>query len=173
MRARLLIVLAALFLVAGAASDPSERLPDPAQEARARALFSQVRCLVCQNESIDDSDAEVAGLLRRTVREQVAAGRTDAEVRAYLVDRYGEFVLLKPTFSAGNAVLWLLPLALLAGAGGLILWRTRRTGAQSVEQPLSPEEEARLATLTADEDGRHRFASTKPLGAGEDDRRIS
>ncbi len=169
---RLLLAIAAFFCIA-AAGDPSERLPDPAQEARARALFAEFRCVVCQNESIDDSDAEVAGLLRRTVREQVAAGRTDAEVRTYLVDRYGEFVLLKPTFSAGNAVLWLLPLALLAGAGGLILWRARRTGAQSVEQPLSPEEEARLATLTADEDGRHRFASTKPLGAGENDQRIS
>lgn len=169
---RFLLAIAALGCIA-AAGDPSERLPDPAQEARARALFAEFRCVVCQNESIDDSDAEVAGLLRQTVREQVAAGRTDAEVRAHLVDRYGEFVLLKPTFSVANAVLWLLPLALLAGAGGLILWRSRRTRGQSVEQPLSPEEEARLATLTADEDGRHRFASTKPSGAGEDDQRIS
>ena len=169
---RLLLAIAALCCIA-AAADPSEQLPDSAQEARARALFAEFRCVVCQNESIDDSEAEVAGLLRGTVREQVAAGRSDAEVRAYLVDRYGEFVLLKPTFSAGNAVLWLLPLVLLAGAGALILWRTRRTGGQSDEPPLSAEEEARLATLTADEDRRHRFASTKPLGAGEDDRRIS
>ena len=167
-----LLLLLLLAAPAGAVQ-PDERLADPALEARARALSRELRCVVCQNESIDDSDAEVAGLLRRTVREQVAAGRSDVEVRAYLVDRYGEFVLLKPTFSAGNAVLWLLPLALLAGAGGLILWRTSRTGAQSVEQPLSPDEEARLATLTADEDGRHRFASTKPLGAGDDDQRIS
>ncbi len=169
---RLLLAIAALCCIA-AAADPSEQLPDSAQEARARALFAEFRCVVCQNESIDDSEAEVAGLLRRTVREQVAAGRTDAEVRGYLVDRYGEFVLLKPTFSAGNAILWLLPLALLAGAGGLILWRARRTGGQTDEPPLSAEEEARLATLTADEDGRHRFASTKPSGAGEDDRRMS
>lgn len=169
---RLLLAIAALCCIA-AAGDPAERLPDPAQEARARALFAEFRCVVCQNESIDDSDAEVAALLRRTVREQVAAGRTDAQVRDYLVDRYGEFVLLKPTFSAGNAVLWLLPLALFAAGAGVILWRARRTGAQSGDEPLSPEEEARLATLTEGLDQRHRFASTKPLDAGEDDRRVS
>ena len=134
---RLLLAIAALFCIA-AAGDPSERLPDPAQEARARALFAEFRCVVCQNESIDDSDAEVAGLLRRTVREQVAAGRTDAEVRTYLVDRYGEFVLLKPTFSAGNAVLWLLPLALLAAAYPLRAWR---------DAPLFPTEADALEGL--------------------------
>ncbi|RYF88830.1 MAG: cytochrome c-type biogenesis protein CcmH, partial [Caulobacteraceae bacterium] len=102
---RLLIALAALACVA-AASDPAERLSDPAQEARARALFREVRCLVCQNESIDDSTAGLAGDLRKVIREQVAAGRDDAEIRAFLVDRYGEFALLKPAFSAPNAVLW-------------------------------------------------------------------
>lgn len=144
---RLLILLGALFCIA-AAGDPADRLPDPAQEARARALFGEIRCVVCQNESIDDSEADLAGLLRKSVREQIAAGKTDAEVRGYLVDRYGEFVLLKPAFSAGNAVLWLTPLVLLLGAGGLLLWRARRTRRQTVAAPLSEEEEARLSTLT-------------------------
>ncbi|MFZ5730445.1 MAG: cytochrome c-type biogenesis protein, partial [Pseudomonadota bacterium] len=90
--ARLFAVVAAVFCMA-AASDPSERLPDPAQEARARELFKEVRCLVCQNESIDDSNAELAADLRRIVREEVAAGRSDAEIRDFLTDRYGEYVL--------------------------------------------------------------------------------
>lgn len=141
------VLLAALVCIA-AAGDPSERLPDPAQEARARSLFQEIRCVVCQNESIDDSEAELAGLLRRTVREQVAAGRSNAEVRTYLVDRYGEFILLKPSFSAGNLLLWLTPLGLLLGAGGVIMWRARRTGPQTVAAPLTAEEEARLSTLT-------------------------
>jgi cytochrome c-type biogenesis protein CcmH len=133
----------------GSASEPSERLPDPAQEARARELFKEVRCLVCQNESIDDSEAQLAGDLRRIVREQVKAGRGDAEIRAFLVQRYGEFVLLKPRFSAGNAVLWLAPLGVLS-VGGLLMFgllRRRDTG----ETELSQDEEVRLARLLKDE----------------------
>jgi cytochrome c-type biogenesis protein CcmH len=144
---RFLLTLGALLCIA-AAGDPADRLPDPAQEARARALFAEIRCVVCQNESIDDSEADLAALLRRSVREQIAAGRSDAQVRAYLVDRYGEFILLKPAFSTGNAALWLTPLLLLMGAGGVILWRAGRTGAQTAPEPLSAEEEARLSTLT-------------------------
>jgi cytochrome c-type biogenesis protein CcmH len=147
MRNRLLLVLAAAVSLA-AASDPSERLPDPAQEARARTLFSQVRCLVCQNESIDDSDAELAGDLRRVVREQVAAGRSDAQVKRFLTDRYGEFVLLKPAFSIGNAALWLAPfLAVLAGLALLAARWRRREGTAD----LSGEEETRLSALLDDE----------------------
>jgi cytochrome c-type biogenesis protein CcmH len=132
-----------------AASDPSERLPDPAREARARHLFTQVRCLVCQNESIDDSDAELAADLRRVVREQVAAGRTDGQVKAFLTDRYGQFVLLKPAFSPAKAALWLVPfLAALAGLALLIgRWRRRET-----PHDLSRDEETRLAALL-DDDG--------------------
>jgi cytochrome c-type biogenesis protein CcmH len=85
----LLAALAGVLCIA-AASDPAERLPDPAQEARARAIFEDVRCLVCQNESIDDSEAELAGDLRRVVREQVRQGRSDAEIKRFLTDRYGE-----------------------------------------------------------------------------------
>lgn len=147
MKGRLFLLLAALASLA-AASDPSERLPDPAQEARARALFTQVRCLVCQNESIDDSDAELAGDLRKVVREQIAAGRTDAQVKSFLTDRYGQFVLLKPAFSLANAVLWLGPfLAALAGLA-LLAGRWRR---REPTRDLSGDEEARLAALLDDE----------------------
>lgn len=145
---RLLLALTALMLMAGAASDPSERLKDPAQEARARHLFTEIRCLVCQNESIDDSDAELAGDLRRVVREQIAAGRTDAEVKAFMTDRYGEFALLKPRFNWANALLWLGPfLAALAGLG-LLLARFRP---REPTPALSSDEETRLAALLDDE----------------------
>jgi cytochrome c-type biogenesis protein CcmH len=151
----LLTALAAVALMA-AASEPSERLADPAQEARARTLFKEVRCLVCQNESIDDSQADLAADLRRIVRQEIAAGRSDREVRAFLVARYGEFVMLKPSFSAGNAVLWLAPLGVLAVGGGLLaaLLMRRRADAEEYagdgtdeDDALTPEEEARLAAL--------------------------
>ncbi len=140
---RLLVLLAAVFCMA-AASDPAERLPDPGQEARARAIFAEVRCLVCQNESIDDSQAELAGDLRRLVRDQIRAGESDGQVKAYLTDRYGEFVLLKPAFSWGNAALWGAPFAVVAL--GLLLWlRNLRTPRPYAE--LSQDEAARVADL--------------------------
>ena len=156
---RFLIALGALLCIA-AAGDPTERLPDPAQEARARELFREIRCVVCQNESIDDSEAMLAGDLRRVVREQVKAGRSDAEIRAYLVDRYGEFVLLKPSFGLANLALWTTPFALLLIAGGLILWRARRAGAEIGADSLSPEEERALATLTEPQQAGHALAPT-------------
>jgi len=143
----LLAALAAVVCMA-AASDPADRLADPAAEARARALFEQVRCLVCQNESIDDSDAELAHDLRQIVREQIKAGRSDAQVRGFLTDRYGEFVLLKPAFSWGNAALWLAPL-LIVVLGLLLLARRVRGAAPDPE--LSPDETARLARLSGDD----------------------
>ncbi len=143
---RFLVVIAAALCMA-AASDPSERLPDPAQEAAAREIFREVRCLVCQNESINDSDAELARDLRRVVREQVAAGRDATQVKAFLTDRYGEYVLLKPAFSLGNAALWLGPfLAVLAGLAFLAL-RVRR---RDLSEDLTVDEEARLARLLED-----------------------
>ncbi len=169
---RLLAVLGALVCIA-ASGDPSERLPDPGQEERARALFREIRCVVCQNESIDDSEAALASDLRRVVREQVAAGRSDAEVRAYLVERYGEFVLLKPSFGPGNLVLWLTPAALLILAGGLILWRVRRAPPEIVPETLTAEEEAALAALTQASEGGHALAATSPSEKTEDDGRIS
>jgi cytochrome c-type biogenesis protein CcmH len=141
---RLATILAALACLA-AAENPADQLPNAAQEAHARALFREIRCVVCQNESIDDSDAEVAGNLRQAVRAQVAEGRDDQQIKAYLVQRYGEFILLKPTFSPGNALLWLSPfLIVLAGAGALIL-RARRTPAP--EARLTDAEEAKLREL--------------------------
>ena len=144
----LAVALAAVALM-GSASEPSERLADPAQEARARELFKEVRCLVCQNESIDDSEAQLAGDLRRIVREQVKQGRDDREIRAFLVQRYGEFVLLKPRFSAGNAVLWLAPAGVLLLGGGLMFGLLRRRETEQTE--LSQDEEDRLRRLLEDD----------------------
>jgi len=140
---KLLVLLAAVVCMA-AASDPSERLPDPGQEARARAIFAEVRCLVCQNESIDDSSAELAADLRLLVRDQIKSGKSDDQVRTYLTDRYGEFVLLKPAFSWGNAVLWVAPFVVVI-LGVLLLLRNLRTPRPYAE--LSEAEAARLAAL--------------------------
>ena len=141
----LLAVILGVLSIAAAASDPAERLHDPAQEARARHLFTEVRCVVCQNESIDDSDADLAADLRRAVRQQVAAGASNAQVKRYLVDRYGEFVLLKPSFSPGNALLWGAPFAIiLFGAGAFVI---RARGGQTPTAPLSAEEELALAEV--------------------------
>lgn len=125
----------------------------PQDDARLRALFAEIRCVVCQNESIESSQAEIAADLRAVVREQVAAGRTDAEVRAYLVERYGEFVLFRPRFSAGNAALWLTPFAIVLGGLAVVAARARR--AEPVPA-LSPEEAAELgAGETPDLDNRN------------------
>jgi len=146
---RLWLAALAAVLCLGAAADPAERLADPAKEARAREIFRQVRCLVCQNESIDDSQAELAADLRKLVRDQIAAGRSDSEVRAYLVSRYGEFVLLKPAVSWGNAALWGAPVVVVAGGVALMLAQLRR---RRPEPELTPEEDDRLSRL-AEHDG--------------------
>jgi cytochrome c-type biogenesis protein CcmH len=157
MRGRLQAFAAALAaaLCMAAASDPADRLPDPAQEAKARAIFQEIRCVVCQNESIDDSEAPLARDLRQIVREQVHAGRSDAEIKAFLVARYGQFVLLRPSFSLGNAPLWLTPPILVIGAGVWLLLRALRRRS-TPEAPLSAEEEKRLAAL-AGSDSASRF----------------
>jgi cytochrome c-type biogenesis protein CcmH len=145
---RLVAALAALACLA-AAPDPADQLPNAAQEAHARALFKEVRCVVCQNESIDDSEADVARDLRQAVRREVAAGASDQQVRDYLVARYGEFILLKPRFSLGNAALWLSPfLVVLIGLSALIL-RARRPQptASPTEAELTDEEEQRVKAL--------------------------
>ena len=141
-RARL-VAIAAIFCMA-AGSDPSERLPDPAQEARARAIFAQVRCVVCQNESIDDSEAELAHDLRQLVRQQVGAGRSDDEIKGYLVERYGEFVLLRPSFSLGNAALWFGPLLVVLFGAALLFARLRN---RTAEPELDAGETERLRRL--------------------------
>jgi cytochrome c-type biogenesis protein CcmH len=142
-----LAAIAAVFCMA-AASDPSERLPDPAQEARARAIFRDTRCLVCQNESIDDSEADLAHDLRQLIREQIRQGKSDAEIRAFLTDRYGEFVLMTPTFSPWNLVLWLGPFAVVLAGGGLLLLKLRN---RTPEAELSQDEAKRLEALSKGE----------------------
>ena len=144
---RWIAILAASFCLA-AAADPGERLADPGQEARARAIFADVRCLVCQNESIDDSQAELAADLRRLVRDEIKAGKSDAEVRTYLTDRYGEFVLLTPAISWANAALWVAPILILA-LGGLLLARSLKRARSDPD--LTEEEAFRLARLTSND----------------------
>ena len=149
MRRGALAAAVAALLCLAAASDPAERLADPAQEHRARALFQTLRCVVCQNESIDDSDAELAADLRRIVRGQIARGKTDAEVRGFLVERYGDFILLKPPFNPGNALLWLTP-ALIVGLGGAVLvWKGRRPA--KPETGLSEDEILALQALVGED----------------------
>jgi cytochrome c-type biogenesis protein CcmH len=148
-----LIVL--LFAVAAGAVQPDEMLKDPAQEARARALSEQIRCLVCQNQSIDDSEASLAHDLRLLVRDQIRQGRSDAQIRDFLVKRYGAFVLLKPPFRASTLVLWLGPLfVLLAGATGLVIYIRGRNRTTRPADSLSAEELARVERLLHDGDGR-------------------
>lgn len=144
MKRAMLAAIAGLMLAA-AAPDPAERLPEPAAEARARDLFAEIRCVVCQNESIDASDADLAGDLRRIVREQVAAGRTDAEVKRFLVDRYGEFVLLRPTLAPSNWLLWAAPFVIVCSGLLLFTLSSRRAPTQAVA--LSSEEERRLREI--------------------------
>lgn len=142
------VVLAATLLAVPAqAVQPDEILPDPALEQRARELSAELRCMVCQNQSIDDSNAPLARDLRLLVRERLVAGDSNEQVLSFLVDRYGEFVLLKPSFSGHTLLLWLAAPAVLI-AGGLIAWgvvgRNRR---RPEAAPLSAEEEAELARL--------------------------
>jgi cytochrome c-type biogenesis protein CcmH len=139
------------FALPVAAVQPDEILKDPAAELRARTLSSELRCLVCQNESIDDSTAPLAKDLRLIVRERISAGDTNEQVKAFLVQRYGEFVLLRPLFSTRTALLWSSPfLAVLLG--GLLIWRSsKRRVAPVAVSGLSVEEEAKLAKLLSDQ----------------------
>ena len=157
----------AMAMIAGSqaahAVQPDEVMSDPVQESRARDLSRELRCMVCQNQSIDDSDAPLARDLRLLVRERIGSGDSDAQVIDFLVARYGEFVLLKPRFNARTLLLWLLPPLALAG-GGLALWANmrRRSGASA------PEDDS-LTKLTADEEARlerlldERTSTEKPV----------
>jgi cytochrome c-type biogenesis protein CcmH len=136
------------------AVQPDEVMSDPARESRARELSRELRCMVCQNQSIDDSDAPLARDLRLLVRERIAAGDSDAQVIDFLVARYGEFVLLKPRFNSRTLLLWLLPPLALAG-GGLALWvnmrrRSRTAAADESGLKLTADEEARVEALMSD-----------------------
>ena len=145
MRLPVLATLLAGVLCLAAAADPAERLPDPALEARARAIFADVRCLVCQNESIDVSEADLARDLRLVVRRQVAVGKSDAEIKHFLTDRYGEFVLLTPRFSIANLALWGAPFAVVVFGAGLLISRLRR-GAEGDD--LTADEAERIGRLS-------------------------
>jgi cytochrome c-type biogenesis protein CcmH len=139
--------LLALMLAATPALgvQPDEVLKDPALEARARSLSAELRCMVCQNQSIDDSDAPLARDLRVLVRERLAAGETDAEVKAFLVARYGDFVLLRPPLDWRTALLWSAPfLVLIAGIAGAMVALRRRRARPAAPAPLSAAEEQAL-----------------------------
>jgi cytochrome c-type biogenesis protein CcmH len=143
------LALALLAAAPAAAVQPDEILPDKALEARARQISAGLRCLVCRNESIDDSNAELARTLRLLVRERLVAGDSDRETVDYIVDRYGEYVLLKPRFTLANAFIWLSPLALFC-LGGWLSWsylRRREAAVVAPPAPLSAEEQRRLDRL--------------------------
>ena len=136
-------LLMLLALPAAHAVQPDEVLSNPQLETRARALSQQLRCMVCQNQSIDDSDAPLARDLRLLVRERLSAGDTDRQVVDFLVSRYGEFVLLKPRFEWHTALLWVLPPALLL-AGAVVLWMSTRRRPVTSDTALSDAEQAKL-----------------------------
>jgi cytochrome c-type biogenesis protein CcmH len=146
--AGLTVALALLVAAPAGAVQPNEVLQDKTLEARARDLSAQLRCMVCQNQSIDESDAELARDLRVLVRDRLKAGDSDAEVIDYIVSRYGEFVLLKPRFSIRNALLWGTPLILLIGGGVFAVLSARSK--RRTETKLSEEEEAALSRILAD-----------------------
>jgi len=148
------LILAAVLAVTLAgpafAVNPDERLADPVLEARARTLGKSLRCLVCQNQSIDDSNADLAHDLRILVRERLTAGDSDAQVLAYLQSRYGDYVLLKPPVDPATWVLWFGPAAVLAIGAGVLVLRRRRIA--TAPTPLTADERARLDRLMADTD---------------------
>jgi cytochrome c-type biogenesis protein CcmH len=156
-RLRLTLAVALVLLLAAVAPlravEPKEMLTNPILEARARTLSKELRCMVCQNQSIDDSDAPLAHDLRVLVRERLKAGDSDAQVLNFLVARYGEFVLLKPPLSWNTAALWGLPPALLVlGIATIVVVLRRRRAAPLAETAnLSAAEEARLANLMREE----------------------
>ncbi len=156
MRTAIVAILLAVAVILGTPSsgyavEPDEVLSDPALEHRARRLSAELRCMVCQNQSIDDSNAELARDLRVLVRERIEAGDTDEQVIDYVVARYGEFVLLKPRFSLRNALLWGTPVVLLLAGGIFILLNTRRR--QRPETRLSAEEAEAVERLLGKSEG--------------------
>ena len=149
-RLRLGLLIAVLFVAAPALAmvgRPEDRLADPALEARAQAIGRDLRCMVCQNQSIEDSDADLARDLRRIVRERVSAGDGDAAVVDFVHDRYGDFVLLRPPFNPVTALLWGMPLIAFGGGALVILARRRRAAAGIEPAPLTDAERDRLAEL--------------------------
>jgi cytochrome c-type biogenesis protein CcmH len=138
-------LLLSLWITAAAAMQPDEQLADPALETRAREISAGLRCLVCQNQSIDDSNAPLARDLRILVRERIEAGDSDEEVSDYLVARYGDFILLRPRFEASTLLLWLTPVLVLLGGGAVAAVRLRRR--ERPIEKLSPKEEEQLRRI--------------------------
>jgi cytochrome c-type biogenesis protein CcmH len=153
MKRLILILLLSLAASSAWAVRPDEMLPDPVLEARAREISRDLRCLVCQNQSIDDSDADLARDLRILLRQRLVAGDSDDQARQFLVDRFGDYVLLKPPFKRTTLVLWIGPPVFLLGglAAAFAVYRQRRL--KSTVAPLSPEEQARLDTLLKEDGG--------------------
>ncbi|MEM8785056.1 MAG: cytochrome c-type biogenesis protein [Pseudomonadota bacterium] len=153
---RLACLFLSLMMIAGPAwtAEPDEILDDPALEERARAISKGLRCLVCQNESIDESNAPLAKDLRLLVRERLVAGDTDGEVTAFVVSRYGDFVLLKPPVKPSTYLLWAGPfmLLLLGGVGAAVFIRASRLAPAATGEALSDEDERRLKTLLSQDD---------------------
>lgn len=149
-----LLLLGLSLLFSGSAAlavNPDEVLGDPQLEKRAREISAELRCMVCQNESIDDSNAELARDLRVLVRERLTSGDSDKQVMDFVVDRYGEFVLLKPRLNAQTALLWGFPvLILLIGGIALTIAFRRRNTTTEVQKPLSAREKAELSRLLDD-----------------------
>ncbi len=154
MALRLLFAAVLLSALGGppvSAVEPSERLADPALEARARTLSEELRCLVCQNQSIDESNADLAHDLRVLLRQRLVAGDSDQQVLDYVAARYGVFVLLDPPFAPVTWLLWLTPPLLVLGTGGLLLLRARRRRPDPAAPDLTREESARAAALLGDQ----------------------
>lgn len=149
-----IIFIALMSLSALAVGVDEKRLSDPAQEARAQGIMKQLRCLVCQNQSIVDSDASLAKDIRVIVRERIIVGDSDDQILSFMTDRYGDWVLLKPPFDGATIILWISPLLLLL-IGFFVIYRNQKNRKQIiVSEPLSQEEKARLEALLANGDER-------------------
>ena len=150
---RIFLALMICFSMAAPALavEPGEKLADPELEARAREVSKELRCLVCQNQSIDDSHAALAGDLRHLVRDRITAGDSNAQVLDYIVARYGEFVLLKPRFEPATVILWLAPFGVIVLGGAGLYLASRRRQIAHASQPLDQEEKIRVAQLLDDE----------------------
>ena len=141
-----LLTLSLFVATLAQAVEPGEVLEDPALEARARVISQDLRCVVCQNETIDESNATLAQDMRRLVRQRINAGDTNEQVIAYMVDRYGDFVLLRPRFTSQTLLLWFGPILILV-LGGVVVVRVMKRSASNVSEALSQEELDRLNSL--------------------------
>ena len=153
---RTILAACALGLALGAFAQTAELAPDAATERRMKSLADELRCLVCQNQTIAESNAPLAADLRGQIRTQIAQGRSDAEIRGYMVDRYGDFVLYRPPFKAATALLWMGPFALLA-VGIAVFVRITRRRADAARAPAADDDAAKRAeieALLAGEDGK-------------------